>query len=103
MSTITIAKRHTLQLDEINSEIAALNNEKIKVVFEAAGIRLKPTDLEKVLAWTLILVTVKDRQLAVQLNKLSAYVPNLKFVVDTDKDLYSLDEGKKQRRVWQER
>jgi hypothetical protein len=48
-------------------------------------------------------ITATDKPMAVQLNKLAAYIPNLKFTVDATQPLFTLMQGKKGKRVWKER
>lgn len=103
MSKVVVPPHYLDALTELNRAIEDLNEQKITLLLELLGI--KPTDVEweKMLVWDLILVTVLDKQMAVQLNKLSAYVPRLKFVVRTDLSLFTLMPGTKRRRVWKER
>lgn len=103
MSKIVINSRYLLQMSEIDVAIEKLNNAKLKLLFQAIGFKLSADDFEKLLVWDLILVCVPDKQMAVQLNKLSAYMPNLKFVVSPDAALFELRPGDKKRRVWKER
>lgn len=70
------------------------------MLFEALSIVLSADDFERVSGWDLILLTVSDKQMAVQLNKLSAYMPHLKFVISPDSELFSLRSGDEKRRVW---
>jgi hypothetical protein len=102
MSIIVLKEKYLSQLADLNAEIDNLNNKKIKVLFEALGISMTDADLIKMIDWELIILTVPDKQMAVQMNKLSAYVPNLKFVVDA-KPIFTLSQGEKKRRVWKDR
>ncbi|TBX66651.1 hypothetical protein EZL74_10740 [Flavobacterium silvisoli] len=103
MATIEIQKDYMISLEALNAEIKVLNDAKVKIIFEALGLRIDTADFELLKTWNLIELSVPDRTMAVQLNKLSAYVPNLKFVVDDSKPLFTLTQGLKQRRVWKER
>lgn len=103
MSKVIIASEYLDQLVGLDAGIRSLNEEKIRLLFELLAIPISPNDFELLIKWELILVTVPDKQMAVQLNKLSAYVPNLKFVVDAEQPTFSLLQGKKPRRVWKER
>ena len=103
MARIKIETHYLERLAVLDAEIKVLNDAKVKVLFEAIGLPLSERDLGLMLDWELILVTVPDKTMAVQLNKLSAYVPNLKFVVDGGVPLFTIQQGLKGRRVWKER
>jgi hypothetical protein len=103
MSKAKIPTKYLSQIAELDESIAILNTRKIKLIFKALDIKCSNKDFTRIMEWELVLVTVPDRQMAVQLNKLSAYIPNLKFVVDGDSDLYTLQQGVKGRRVWKGR
>lgn len=103
MSKLTIAPEYLARLAHLDDAIRDANNQKIKLIFKAAGISCTEADLARVMEWELITVAVPDKQMAVQLNKLSAYIPNLKFVVDSSEKLFTLGQGVKRRRVWKER
>uniref|UniRef100_UPI00404A250F hypothetical protein n=1 Tax=Gelidibacter sp. TaxID=2018083 RepID=UPI00404A250F len=103
MSKIEINSKYLEQLSEIDASIEKLNKAKLKILLKAIGMRLSADDFEKLLVWDLITVSLPDKQMAVQLNKLSAYMPNLKFVVSPDANLFELKPGDKSRRVWKER
>ncbi|WP_291130600.1 hypothetical protein [Flavobacterium sp. UBA7682] len=103
MSKVIIDPEYLKQLAALDADIRALNAEKIKLLFTALDISLTAVDFEKLMAWEIILVTVPDRQMAVQLNKLAAYLPNLKFTVDETQPIFKLMQGSKTRRVWKER
>lgn len=103
MSKIEIHPKYLEQLSEIDASITELNQAKLKILLEAIGHNLSADDFEKLLVWDLITVCVPDKQMAVQLNKHSAYMPNLKFVVSPDSYLFELKPGDKSRRVWKER
>lgn len=81
MSKATIDPDYLNQLAVLDSSVRELNTQKIKVIFDAIGIAVINSDFEKLMGWELILVTVPDKQMAMQLNKLCSYIPNLKFVV----------------------
>lgn len=103
MSRVIIDAEHLRQLAALDADIRVLNVEKIRLLFTALEIKLTAVDFERLMAWELILVTVPDKQMAVQLNKLAAYIPNLKFVVDGTQPLFTLMQGNKSKRVWKER
>jgi len=103
MSLIDIAPRHLERLAALDAAARRIDEEKTRTIFEAIGLDLAEADLARILEWPLITVAVPDRQMAVQLNKLSAYIPNLKFIADADSPLFALRQGKKGRRVWKER
>lgn len=103
MAKIIIASKFLNQLSELDHKIAMLNTAKIQLIFELLALDVTSEDFDKMKHWDLILISVMDKQMAVQLNKLSAYIPNLKFVVEPEMDLFSVYPGKKSRRVWKER
>lgn len=103
MSKVILAPQYLASLAELDQSIYALNKQKTAILFEALKIRVTPQDLAAMLEWELILVAVPDKQMAVQLNKYSAYVPHLKFIVAVDQRLFALSQGIKARRVWKER
>lgn len=103
MSKVIIADRFLDELNVLDAQIRALNDQKIRLLLRALGIKLSSKEMGHMLTWELICVAVPDRQMAVQLNKLSAYVPHLLFVVDPDKELFEFWRGYKGRRVWKER
>ena len=90
-------------LQELDGLVVEVNKRKIWLLLDALGVSLNDADLAKILEWDLVLVTVADRPMAVQLNKLVAYVPNLKFIVDDERELFTVLQGKKGKRVWKER
>lgn len=103
MAKLIIPQNYLDELATLDVAIQELNDQKIKLLFDLLSIKPSTSDLEKMLDWELILVTVLDKQMAIQLNKLSAYIPNLKFVVREDQLLFTLLPGDKNRRVWKER
>jgi len=103
MSKAIIPHYYLDELATLDEAIRELNDRKIKLLFEILEIKFRASDLKKIMDWELILITVQDKQMAVQLNKLSAYIPNLKFVVREDEFLFTLLQGDKKRRVWKER
>ncbi|MBA4153121.1 hypothetical protein [Flavobacterium sp.] len=103
MAKIVVNSNYLEQLSALDEAIGGLNEQKIKLLFDMLAIVPHVADLEKMLGWELILVTVQDKQMAVQLNKFSAYIPNLKFVVRADAPLFTVMPGDKKRRVWKER
>ncbi|WP_291132419.1 hypothetical protein [Flavobacterium sp. UBA7682] len=88
MSTVIIDPEYLKQLAALDADIRALNVEKIKLLFTMLDISLTDADFERLMAWELVIVTVPDKQMAVQLNKLAAYIPNLKFTVDATQPLF---------------
>jgi hypothetical protein len=103
MAKIFIKPRYLAQLAALDTAIQELNERKITVLFELLGIMPERADFIKILDWELILVTVVDQKMAVQLNRLSAYIPTLKFVVREDEPLFTVLQGNKKRRVWKPR
>ncbi|MBA4135498.1 MAG: hypothetical protein C0525_12300 [Flavobacterium sp.] len=103
MSKVIIDPEYLKQLAALDADIRALNAEKIKLLFTALDISLTDADFERLMEWELVLVTVPDKQMAVQLNKHAAYIPNLKFTVDETQPIFTLMQGSKTRRVWKER
>lgn len=103
MAKVIINPNYIARLAELDASIKVLNAEKIRTVFAALELKLNEVDFGRLMAWELVLVTVPDKQMAVQLNKFTAYVPNLKFVVDGTQPLFTLMQGSKARRVWKER
>ncbi|MGK4568574.1 hypothetical protein [Flavobacterium sp. 3HN19-14] len=103
MPVLEIPKKYKAELRQLDAAIQTLHESKIRVLFAITGITLSDQEFSDVVEWELIIVTVKDRQMLLQLNKLAAYVPNLKFMVDTERDIFSLVQGDKKRRVWKER
>lgn len=103
MSNIVIAPHYFSALSKLDADIAALNQQKIRVIFDLIGLRLAEQDLIAVLGWDLILVAVPDRSMVLQLNRLCAFVPNLKFVVDPTQPIFTLLQGARGRRVWRAR
>jgi hypothetical protein len=100
MAKIIIDCEHLKRLAELDEVIRAINNIKIEVLFNVIGIEIPQRDFKLMLEWNLIVVAVPDKQLAVQLNKLSAYIPNLKFIVDLEQQIFAVSPGAKARRVW---
>ncbi|GGD34042.1 hypothetical protein [Flavobacterium orientale] len=103
MAKIIVPKKYLDEFAALDEAIQELNEGKIKLLFDLLSIKPSASDLEKMLDWELILVTVLDKQMAEQLNKISAYIPTLKFVVREDHSLFTLLPGDKKRRVWKER
>lgn len=103
MSKIIIEPHYLQELAALDAAIAIQNRSKLRIIFQILGKDISRDDFDKLALWDLILVSVMDKQMAVQLNKLSAYMPNLKFVVDPEQDLFTLSPGSKSRRVWKER
>ena len=103
MGKIIVPPSYLDALAALDVVIADLNEQKIRLFFELLGIELTDADWEKMKVWELIMITVLDKQMAVQLNKLSAYMPRLKFVVRADCVLFTLLQGDKKRRIWKER
>jgi hypothetical protein len=103
MSTVLLPDAFYGALQELDGLVVEANNRKIRLLLDAIGVPLTDTDFAAILKWDLILVVVADRPMAVQLNKLVAYVPNLKFVVDYEHELFTVLQGKKGKRIWKER
>jgi len=103
MSKVIIDPQRIVAIDELDVLVRDLNTQKIKLLFVILGISLSATDFERVLAWKLIIIAVPDRQMAMQLNKLCAYVPNLNFVTKPEEALFTLHQGSRGRRVWKSR
>ncbi|RZJ32949.1 MAG: hypothetical protein EOO51_15280 [Flavobacterium sp.] len=103
MSTISLTEKSLARLIELDNQIAALNTEKIKLLLASLGLTASESDFEKMLDWDLIIITVPDKQMGTQLNRLCAYVPNLKFVVDKEAGLFKAIQGSKGKRVWKDR
>jgi hypothetical protein len=103
MSKVIIDRRYLVELSETDVRIRELNTKKIRLLLEALGACVGEKEFMLMTEWDLILVAVPDRQMAVQLNKLCAYVPNLKFVAEPEKGLFEVMQGKRERRVWKER
>lgn len=103
MLTFDIDPNHLAQLAALDSSIRELNIQKIKLIFDAIHLPISDVDFEKLMDWKLIILTVPDKQMSVRLNKLSSYIPNLKFVVDRTLPIFTLIQGNKSRRVWKER
>ena len=102
MSKVILQADYLLQIENLDHEIRLLNEQKIRVLFAALGIQTTASDFAKMTDWELIDLSVPDKQMAVQLNKLCAYVPNLRFIVDTT-PLFTISQGAKKRRVWKDR
>ena len=103
MSQVQLDPDYLTKLQALDAAVRALNTQKIRLIFDAVGITTTDADFEKLMDWILILVCVPDKQMAVQLNKLCAYIPNLKFVDDGTKPIFTLMQGNKSRRVWKAR
>lgn len=103
MSKVLLPDAFYGALQELDGLVVEANNRKIRLLLDALGVPLSEAAFAAILEWDLILVTVADRPMAVQLNKLVAYVPNLKFVVDEEHELFTVLQGKKGKRVWKER
>lgn len=102
MSKIILKTEYLLQLEDLDKEIRSINERKIRLLFEALGVPITEGDFTAMLDWELIALTVPDKQMSVQLNKLSAYIPNLLFVVDPG-PIFTVVQGAKKRRVWKNR
>lgn len=103
MSKVVFDAAFYKALEELDGLVADANKRKIRLLLDALGVSLNDATFTAILEWDLVLITVPDRPMAVQLNKLVAYVPNLKFVVDDEHDLFTVLQGKKGKRVWKER
>ena len=103
MAKVELSASLYAKMQELDGVVAAANNQKIVLLLDALGIQLSAAELALLLEWELILIVVADRQMAVQFNKLVAYVPNLKFVVAAEHDLFTVLQGRKGKRVWKAR
>lgn len=103
MAKLSIPKHCEADFEAIDVAIAELNRRKTKLLFQLLDLRLSETVLEQVLQWDLIEVTVMDKGMAMQLNSFCRFVPNLKFTVDTEQELFTVRQGVKGRRIWKER
>ena len=90
-------------IEGLDGIVADVNSRKIQLLFDTLGIPITAGDFAKILEWDIILIMVPDKQMAVQLNKLITYVPNLKFVADAEQELFAVLPGKKAKRVWKDR
>lgn len=100
MAKVILEEKHLSNLATLEASVSNLNNQRIKTIFKALHITVDAKEFEIMLGWKSILIVVPDRQMAVQLNKLSAYIPNLMFVVDTEREIFKVVRGEKVRRVW---
>jgi len=103
MSHVLLEEGIESRLASLDSAIAKLNKEKVSVLFEALGIYIPATDLAIMQEWDLILVSVPDRAMAVQLNRYVRYVPHLKFIVEAEAELFRISQGVRGRRIWKDR
>ena len=103
MSKVIIDSEYLNQFAALDAGTRTLNVAKIKLLFKALDISLTDADFERLMGWELVLVTVPDKQMAVQLNTLAAYIPNLKFTVDETQPIFTLRQGSTAKRVWKER
>ncbi|MGF1555598.1 hypothetical protein [Paucihalobacter sp.] len=93
MTKVKIQSTYRKQLAALDASIETLNREKLKVLFAALGIAVSKDEFDELLGWRLIKVSVPERQMAIQLNKLSSYLPQLKFVIDPESELFTLRQG----------
>lgn len=100
MAKVLLDPHHLKQLEELDGLIRHANERKLAILLEALGQgRQTPDGLEKMLAWELVTISVPDKQMAIQLNKLTAYMPKVLFIVDTGEAIFTVKEGFKSRRV----
>ena len=99
MATVELSDTLYAKMQELDGIVADANNQKIVLLLDALCIKLSAADLALLLQWDLILIVVADRQMALQFNKMVAYVPNLKFVVDVEHDLFTILQGRKPKKV----
>ncbi len=99
MATVELSDTLYARMQELDGIVADANNQKIVLLLDALCIKLSAADLALLLQWDLILIVVADRQMALQFNKMVAYVPNLKFVVDVEHDLFTILQGRKPKKV----
>ncbi|MFY7740179.1 MAG: hypothetical protein ACOVQC_06650 [Flavobacterium sp.] len=90
MAKIVLPNAFYTAMQELDGIVVEANNRKIRLLLEALGIALNDVDFAKILEWELVHITVADRQMALQFNKLVPYVPNLKFVVNDEHDLFTV-------------
>ena len=102
MATVELSDTLYARMQELDGIVADANNQKIVLLLDALCIKLSAADLALLLQWDLILIVVADRQMALQFNKMVAYVPNLKFVVDVEHDLFTILQGRKPKKVRKE-
>ena len=98
MATVELSDTLYAKMQELDGIVADANNQKIVLLLDALCIKLSAADLALLLQWDLILIVVADRQMALQFNKMVAYVPNLKFVVDVEHDLFTILQGRKPKK-----
>ncbi len=98
MATVELSDTLYARMQELDGIVADANNQKIVLLLDALCIKLSAADLALLLQWDLILIVVADRQMALQFNKMVAYVPNLKFVVDVEHDLFTILQGRKPKK-----
>jgi hypothetical protein len=93
MSQTVFGKHIRMQLAALDHSIAALNRQKAKLLLKELLSSHSEEDLERILDWPTIVVTVRDRQMRVQLNGLCKSVPNLRFIVRHDLELFTVTGG----------
>jgi hypothetical protein len=99
-----VVKKKCLQaLTAMDEEIRVLTNRKIEVFLKSIGKEYDPRELAMILDWPLIAISVPQRSLALQLNKLLANCPNVIFVVEELDELFTVKQGFKKRRVRKDR
>ncbi|MCF6129563.1 hypothetical protein L1S35_07755 [Flavobacterium sp. AS60] len=103
MAKVIIDPYYIKQLEELDGLLYHANERKLVVLFEALGIPQSLDNLAIMKGWELITISVPDKQMAMQLNKLATYMPKLLFVFSTDIPLFTVSEGFKKRRVRKER
>lgn len=91
------------QLRKIDDEIRLLNHRKVKAFLEGLGAPYSPGDLDRLLEQPLLLVKVPTRSMALQLNRIVQYVPNLHFEGDAGCALFTIVPTNKGRRIWKKR
>ena len=99
MSKIVTKPEYLSRLEALDNKITVLTNEKIKLLFEMLTIRVTASEEKAMLEWEMILITVPDKGMAIQLNRLSVHIPNLKFVIDAMEPLFTLRQGNRARKV----
>lgn len=103
MAKVIIPPKYLNELAQLDEVVRDANERKRKVLFKALGIKPTPKEIEGMQEWKLIPITVADNQMAVQLNKIVAYMPNIMFVVDVAAPVFSLREGERKRRIRKDR
>jgi len=100
---LVVKKKCLQELTALDEEIRLLTNRKITSFLKSIGKEHDPRELAMILDWPLIAISVPQRSLALQLNKLLANCPNVIFVVEELDELFTVKQGFKKRRVRKDR